>query len=172
MPKDILPILSKDEDKQKAIEAKAQSSLHSAKADAEAKKVAGGDTKPTAATTAAKSPEPTSAATPKGASKKIVMNIPAIPPFNPTKRKPSTSGTAPAIPITESAKQDIPVAASPAPSAAGSQNAETAKLNPKASAFVFKPTAAAFKPGQPSTPSPAARAGQIAVSLLCILSSM
>ena len=77
-----------------------------------------------------------------------------------------TGATGP-LAVNESAKTDIPqpVPASPAPSASAGLTAEQAKLNPKASAFVFKPTAAAFKPGQSSnTGSPAARAPQLAVS--------
>ncbi|WVR07382.1 hypothetical protein IAU60_004423 [Kwoniella sp. DSM 27419] len=153
MPKDILPILSKDETKQKDIEAKAADALERA---LEAKKVQGAvsPVKPTAPV------EPVKVEQPKTAlPKKPFMKIPEIPPFNPAKRK-SAAQVAPVLHVPETASQNIPppLASSPTPSAAshasGSQS--QAKLNPKASTFVFKPNpgAAVFKPGQ-SSGSPA-----------------
>jgi hypothetical protein len=71
------------------------------------------------------------------------MSIPEIPPFNPAKRKP------PPVVVAETAGQSIPMATSPTPSQGTEASAgAAAKLNPKASTFVFKPnpTAAAFKP--------------------------
>ena len=125
MPKDILPLLSKDEEKQKAIEAKAAAAIEDAKR---------------------KAAEPSVKSSPPGP-KKIPMKIPEIPPW-----KPKAAGTTPQPPtiaVPESARHDIPQAASPTPSGTSqaSQNL-AAKLNPKASSFVFKPnpTAAAFKP--------------------------
>ena len=132
MPKDILPILAKDEEKQKAIEQKAADAHESTK------------------TRKADDKNPSAIDAPKNDSAKLVggrkmfMKIPEIPPFNPTKRKPE------ALPVPPSASQNIPLAASPTPSAAsqasGSQAA--AKLNPNANSFVFKPNpaAGAFNP--------------------------
>lgn len=139
LPKDILPILSKDEAKQKDIEAKATNALQAAKE----RKLSIAKDSP------AKSPvilNSVKSDAPKPAPpKKIVMKIPEIPPFNPAKRK------APAVPVPESATQDIKLITSPAPSN-GSLASQATKLNPTASTFVFKPRAdaAPFKPGQPS----------------------
>lgn len=187
MPQDILPILSKDQERQKDIAAKAQSSLQAAKAEAEAKKQV--DAKSPPAPSVQSPPPATSALRPS--TKKIPMHIVEIPPFNPAKRKPSTSGAQPAVPsplpISDSAKTNIPQVTSPTPAAStlspaasgatgtaaavapsaspAAGGGEAAKLNPKASAFVFKPTAAAFKPGQSSnTSSPAVRAPQVAAA--------
>lgn len=132
MPKDILPILAKDEEKQKAIEQKAANALESSKArKAEATKSHATDIP--------------KIETPKASGGKMMfMKIPEIPPFNPTKRKPE------AIEVPATASQNIPLAGSPTPSAAsqasGSQTA--AKLNPTANVFVFKPnpSATAFQP--------------------------
>jgi hypothetical protein len=115
------------------------------------------------------------------------MSIAEIPPFNPNKMKPSPANQP--LPISESAKADIavdgkspaagtgalPAAQSPASKPSETANAQSgpsskpidsalAKLNPKASAFVFKPNAnaPAFKPGQPS--SPAAAIARLTVS--------
>lgn len=139
LPKDILPILSKDEAKQKDIEAKATSALQAAK---ERKSSIAKDSP--AKTPAILSSVKTDA--PKAAPpKKIVMKIPEIPPFNPAKRK------APAVPVPVSATKDIKVITSPTPSN-GSLASQATKLNPTASTFVFKPRAdaAPFKPGQSS----------------------
>ena len=144
MPKDILPLLAKDAEKQKAIEEKAALALEDAKR------------KPEAA--AAKASPSTSQP------KKIAMKIPEIPPF-----KPKVSPNPPTIPVPESASKDIPQATSPTPSAASHASGNLqAKLNPNASSFVFKPNpaAAAFKPGQSSTvTSPASRSAQLQVSV-------
>ena len=177
MPKDILPILAKDEEKQKAIEAQAETSLKAAR-EAATKK-----------SEALKSPDPTGGSGRKSA-KKIQMSIAEIPPFNPNKVKPSPASQL--LPIPESARHDIPMSdhspaaknavlpangakvagasVSPAASVSSpppkpSESSSSAKLNPKASAFVFKPNAnaPAFKPGQPS--SPASVVGRITVSL-------
>lgn len=136
MPKDILPILSKDEDKQKAIEEQAAKSLATAKAAAGARR------------TSKDSGSANKDVTPKPAPpKKIVMKIAEIPPFNPANRKPAPL----AVPPT--AQKDVPLAASPSPSITSqtSQPLGAAKLNVKASAFVPNPNATAFKPGQSST---------------------
>ncbi|OCF38691.1 hypothetical protein I317_07518 [Kwoniella heveanensis CBS 569] len=144
MPKDILPILSKDELKQKDIEAKAASALESAR-EAQARKAEGvrSPAKASAPMEAAKTDVPKVSAAPK----KPFMKIPEIPPFNPSKRK----SLAPSIPVPETAPQNIPViAASPTPSNNSLASAsQQAKLNPKANTFVFKPNpgAAVFKPG-------------------------
>jgi len=125
MPKDILPLLSKDEEKQKAIEAKAA--------------VAAEDAKRRASEAAVKSPTPNA--------KKIAMKIPEIPPWKPKATPPTPQ--APSIVVPESATRDIPQAVSPTPSGTSQASQSlAAKLNPKASSFVFKPnpSAAAFKP--------------------------
>ncbi|WWC90851.1 uncharacterized protein L201_005788 [Kwoniella dendrophila CBS 6074] len=165
MPKDILPILAKDENKQKDIEAKAATQLEKAKEDRKSLAAAAVSSKSPIKTSApmetAKTEQP-KALPPK----KPFMKIPEIPPFNAAKRKsaiPSSSSNAaaaitvaPNIPIAETAGQNIPVqATSPTPSMASlTSAANQAKLNPKANTFVFKPSAAVFKPGQPSA-SPA-----------------
>ncbi|WWD18928.1 hypothetical protein CI109_103384 [Kwoniella shandongensis] len=149
IPKDILPILAKDATKQKDIEAKATSALEEART---RKAQVPAPAQPAPAKAAAPADAAKAEASKVVAPKKIVMKIPEIPPFNPTKRK------APVLPVPETAGQNIPLAASPTPSitshASGSQ---AAKLNPSANAFVFKPNpgAAVFKPGQ-SSGSPAA----------------
>lgn len=129
MPKDILPILSKDEAKQKAMEAKAAETLKAAE---NAKKVQASPKTPS-------KPAQSKASPPK----KVPMKVQEIPPFNALKRKP------PALPVPETASQNIPLATSPSPSdASNSTAAAKANLNPNASSFVFKPNprAAAFKP--------------------------
>ncbi|WVF72647.1 hypothetical protein IAT40_007465 [Kwoniella sp. CBS 6097] len=153
MPKDILPILSKDELKQKDIEAKAASALESAR-EAQAKKAEElrSPAKVSAPMESAKTDVPKvssggGAAGAAGAPRKPFMKIPEIPPFNPTKRK----SLAPTIPVPETASQNIPIiATSPTPSNNSLASAsQQAKLNPKANTFVFKPNpgAAVFKPG-------------------------
>jgi hypothetical protein len=172
IPKDILPILSKDEDKQKTI---AKNAEESAKAAIQAKlkspnpaqqKIAdqNGADMARAVSVATKPSGPVVATT--AASKKINLGqISQIPAFNKlVPRKPSVTASAGPIAITDSAKTDLPIT-SPALSAAASQAAEQAKLNPKAASFVFKPTAAAFTPGKPSAVlSPATRPMQMSVS--------
>ncbi|EIW67356.1 hypothetical protein TREMEDRAFT_64607 [Tremella mesenterica DSM 1558] len=129
MPKDILPILAKDEEKQKAIEAQAAKSLANAKAVAEARRTSKDMSKEVKA----------------GLPKKIIMRIPEIPPFNPVNRKP------PSVPVTESARKDVPQVTSPAPTDVSQTSAAVAKLNVRASAFIPNPHASTFKPGQSST---------------------
>jgi hypothetical protein len=140
MPKDILPLLSKDEEKQKAISAQAATNLQAAKS------------KPPPTS----SPVPPQTPSTPAASKKIPMKISEIPPFSAAKRKPQP------VPVPEGAKKDIdlgvPSITSPSPSNGSlsadkekekeKADAEKAKLNPNASTFVFKPNpgAAAFKP--------------------------
>lgn len=142
MPKDILPLLAKDAEKQKAIEEKAAQALEDAK----------------------KKPEPAVKPVPVPAqSRKISMKIPEIPPF-----KPKVSPQPPVLPVTESSAKDIPLSTSPTPSAAShvSGNTLQAKLNPNANSFVFKPNpaSAAFKPGQPSSViSPSQQPAQLPV---------
>lgn len=138
MPKDMLPILAKDEEKQKAIEQKAANALESTKIH----KIELSELSPTD-NPKIEVPKPV-------APKKMFMKILEIPPFNPTKRQPD------ALPVPATASQNIPLAISPTPSAAshGSGSQVTPKLNPNASTFVFKPNpaAAAFKPSTSSSP--------------------
>lgn len=122
MPKDILPILTKDEQKQKDIEAKAK--------EASLAKPAPSNAPSTTASAAASPQQP----------KKIAMKIQEIPAFGGAKKAPKP----PVIPVEGSATQNIPQpVTSPTPSAA---SIAAAKLNPKASSFVFKPSAASFTP--------------------------
>lgn len=136
MPKDILPILTKDEHKQKAIEAKAEKErLEVHEKHVAAKSPAGSPSK-------ALSPPPeTTSKAPAAQPKKITMKIPEIPPFRP--KVP----TAVPVPVPESATQNIALVTSPTPSNT-SLASGAGKLNPHASAFVFKPNAnaPAFKP--------------------------
>ena len=129
MPKDILPLLAKDEEKQRSIEALAASNLESVKA----RKVS------VDAQSGAKSPPPSST------SRKISMHVAEIPPFK--ARQPPAP---PKVELPESANRDIPLAISPTPSANSHASGTNlaAKLNPNANAFVFKPnpSAVAFKP--------------------------
>lgn len=147
VPKDILPILTKDEQKQKEIEEKAAKALKDAEENRKH------------AAAAAKSPlsKPANLMSPnlnlpkppvQTQPKKIVMKIPEIPPFR--KKVP------PAVPVPETASQNIAVT-SPTPSNA-SVTSGHARLNPNASSFVFKPnpSAAAFKPGEFTSPKPGA----------------
>lgn len=138
MPKDILPILTKDEEKQKAIEAKAEKErLEAAQKQEAAKSPAGSPAKVLSPTpeTASSSSKAAPAAQPR----KIAMKIPEIPPF---RRK-----VPPAVPVPETASQNIALVTSPTPSNT-SITSGAGKLNPNASAFVFKPNAnaPAFKP--------------------------
>jgi len=129
VPKDMLPILSKDAEKQKEIEARAAQQVLESKAKAAMS--------PKANKTPAKAP-----ATP---GKVPMMKIQAIPPWSGAKPKP------PAVPIPETAKQDIALATSPTPSTDA-----TKKLNPASKPFEFKSAvkAAPFQPGKPAA-SPA-----------------
>ncbi|WWC71727.1 uncharacterized protein I206_105685 [Kwoniella pini CBS 10737] len=164
MPKDILPILAKDESKQKDIEAKAANQLEKAKEDR--KTPAGSNStvkspiKSSAPMEQAKTDQPAAKNLPP---KKPFMKIPEIPPFNPANKRTSALPTSTAaitagiekIAIAETANQNIPQQSnSPTPSMASLASASQAKLNPKANTFVFKPSAAVFKPGQ-SSASPA-----------------
>jgi hypothetical protein len=137
----MLPILSKDEQKQKEIEARAaQAVLASSKN---------------------KAAQPKSV-TPAQTPKKPVMKIQAIPPFGVKVAKPEP------VKVPETAKKDIdlrkpsPDPAKPATDAKSPVGAPK-KLNPAASSFSFKPSAPEFKPGQSSTATatgtPAAAAG-------------
>ncbi|WRT68242.1 uncharacterized protein IL334_005218 [Kwoniella shivajii] len=152
MPKDILPILAKDENKQKDIEAKAANQLEKAREDRKAQVTNNkSPTKASAPMESAGSNEQSKPLPPK----KPFMRISEIPPFNPAKKKPVTQAQAqvqaPVITIPETANQNIPQqATSPTPSMASLASGSQAKLNPKANTFVFKPSAAVFKPGQPS----------------------
>jgi hypothetical protein len=153
IPKDILPILSKDEQKQKEIEARAEKSLHEAQ---DRKKVTVVLKSPAVSPSSATvlSPEPGKSTGPK----RIPMKIPEIPPFR--KKVP------PSVPVPESAAQHITLITSPTPSNAsvhsGAAAAHAAKLNPNASAFVFKPnpSAAAFQPAS-SVNSPASTSAKL-----------
>ncbi|EKD02971.1 mRNA polyadenylation-related protein [Trichosporon asahii var. asahii CBS 8904] len=147
IPKDILPILTKDEQKQKEIEEQAAKALKDAE---ENKKHAAATAKSPLAKPNPLSPNLNLPKPPVQAQqqpKKIVMKIPEIPPFR--KKVP------PAVPVPETASQNIAVT-SPTPSNA-SVTSGHAKLNPNASSFVFKPnpSAAAFKPGDVTSPKAA-----------------
>ncbi|WVN90147.1 uncharacterized protein L203_105383 [Cryptococcus depauperatus CBS 7841] len=153
MPKDILPILAKDEQRQKDIEARAASAFERAKQDKEHKAslVKESPTRSTAGLNSAVSEAPKPAPT-KG---KITMKIPEIPPFNPNKRKP------PHLPVAETAGHDIKLASVTSPTPSNGSLAST-KLNPNAGAFVFKPRpdAVPFKPSQTSSPALSYRQSQ------------
>ena len=97
MPKDMLPILAKDEEKQKAIEQKAANALESTKIH----KIELSELSPTD-NPKIEVPKPV-------APKKMFMKILEIPPFNPTKRQPD------ALPVPATASQNIPLAISPTP---------------------------------------------------------
>lgn len=165
IPEDLVPILAKDEEKQKAIVEKANAELQAAQqAQAQAKAAAAANAvTSTAATTkvasspgqaakpgakpAATAPADSSAAPkPKGG-----MFIQEIPPFNRNKvRKPGT----PAAPGTTPSGQPAAPAIQATPSSPTTAQA-TARLN--ANASVFKPNANApvFKPVSPgATPPP------------------
>ena len=139
MPKDILPLLAKDEEKQKAIEAKAGVALETAK------------------TRKTDSPSSSKTAVSAVGGKKIPMKIPEIPPFKPKQDGAARPAVVPDVPapppptitVPESANNDIPLATSPTPSAASQTSTQlAAKLNPNANSFVFKPyqSAASLKP--------------------------
>jgi hypothetical protein len=151
IPKDILPILSKDEQKQKEIEAKAEKSLHEAQ---DRKKSPVAPAPRAAGPAAVPAPEPKTA-TAAQFPKKIPMKIPEIPPFR--KKVP------PAVPVPDTAAQNITFVTSPTLSnASANSGAAQAKLNPNASAFVFKPnpSAAAFQPGS-AVASPASNSAKL-----------
>lgn len=133
MPKDILPILSKDGDKQKAIEAKVE------REQLEVHKKQEGAKSPLGSPPKGLSPAPEASRTIGAQPKKIAMKIPEIPPFRPK--------VPPAVPVPETATQNIALVTSPTPSHS-SITSGGGKLNPKASTFVFKPNAnaAVFKP--------------------------
>ena len=124
VPKDLLGILAKDENKQKEIEAKAQEAIVAAKSPAP----------PNSSVATIQTPSPN-----KSTVKKIPMRIPEIPAFKGFKK------TEP-LPISDSARKDIPITTVSPPPESNAGDAEKKKLNPSASAFVFKPTASAFKP--------------------------
>ncbi|WVQ82046.1 hypothetical protein IAT38_004174 [Cryptococcus sp. DSM 104549] len=164
MPKDILPILAKDESKQKEIDAKAAAAYKSAAAQKEAAKsqaaLAGqSSAKPSPARPSAPL-DSAKAEPPKPQAKKVInMKIPEIPPF---KSKPKDTSPAagavqpPSVPVPETASHNLHgLVGSPTPSQASL--AQTAKLNPGASAFVFKPNPGAtpFRPGGAAAASPA-----------------
>jgi hypothetical protein len=133
MPQDILPILSKDAGKQKEIAAKAERErLETHKKPDAAKSPLGSPSKVMSPTPEAPRAGPTQP-------KKIAMKIPEIPPFRPK--------VPPAVPVPETATQNIALVTSPTPSHSSIASGG-GKLNPKASAFVFKPNAnaAVFKP--------------------------
>lgn len=159
IPKDILPILTKDEVKQKAIEEKATKALHEEKPKAASKSPSPSPAPPAAVAVAARPPPSPQPDAPKAAAgpKKIAMKIPEIPPF---KRK-----APPAVPVPETAAQNISLVTSPTPSHTSiTSGGAAAKLNPNASAFVFKPnpSAAAFKPSDSSAVnSPASQAAKL-----------
>lgn len=122
----MLPILSKDAEKQKEIEARAAQQVLESKAKA------------------AMSPKVNKTAKPPATPGKVpMMKIQAIPPWSGSKPKP------PAVPIPETAKQDIALAVSPTPSDAAAK-----KLNPTSKPFEFKPNVKAptFTPGKPGPP--------------------
>ena len=136
----MLPILAKDEAKQKEIEARAAQTVLEEQRANEARKLM--------------SPKGQSGAQVKSpaSAKKMAMKIQAIPSFDALKKKKPQP---PTLEVPESASQDIALAKSPpasdAPATAGQAQAMP-KLNPKATTFSFKPnpSAAAFTPGQAS----------------------
>ncbi|CAK9779597.1 hypothetical protein CC85DRAFT_305458 [Cutaneotrichosporon oleaginosum] len=132
IPKDILPILTKDEQKQKAIEEKAERER------LESKKLEAAKS-PLSSPSKALSPTPEAPRAAAAQPKKIAMKIPEIPPFRPK--------VPPAVPVPETATQNIALVTSPTPSHSSIASG-AGKLNPNASAFVFKPNAnaAVFKP--------------------------
>jgi hypothetical protein len=121
----MLPILSKDAQKQKEIAERAAKTVLESKAKAAQAKAAA------------------------ASGKKVPMKIQAIPPFGGAAKQAKPA----ALPIPPTAGQDIKLATSPTPDAgaAATTAAATAKkLNPAASKFEFKPNAKApaFNPGQ------------------------
>ncbi|KAK0204777.1 hypothetical protein DFS33DRAFT_692473 [Desarmillaria ectypa] len=178
IPDDLVPILAKDEDKQRAIKEKASKDAASAQARnigsnvpsgaprANPAKLADAARKPSATSTAVKTPAPpvaaASAATQKPAAsttkpaestvkKPIPMVIQAIPPFKGPKSRPVQSASvaknangaaAPPTPLQDSA-HTAPLKPPQSPSARLNANASSFRPNPKASAFT------------PGTPSPA-----------------
>lgn len=148
VPKDMLSILSKDEAKQKEIEAKAAQTVLEGQRANEARKLASPKVGTSFAATPVKSPS---------SSKKLAMKIQEIPTFDALKKKKP-----PTLPVPETAGQNIALATSP--SASEVSASAQPRLNPKATTFSFKPnpSAAAFKPGQPSStvtsPNPQATA--------------
>lgn len=137
----MLPILSKDAQKQKEIAERAAKSVLESKAKAAQSKAAA-----------------TATATASPSAKKVPMKIQAIPPFGGAAKQVKPA----ALPIPPTAGQDIKLATSPTPDATASAAATAKKLNPAASKFEFKPNAKApaFQPGQsqpqaqPSAPAP------------------
>lgn len=154
IPEDLVPILAKDADKQKAI-------IEKAHADA---LIASTRTSPLISKSAAVPPPVTlnssfanrrqivgnAAVSPSAAAAalaarggKIAMNIQDIPPFNPaakTSKPPATLGVGPG-------GSSVPPGP-PSPAFSSASQASAAKLNINAPAFVFKPNpnASAFRP--------------------------
>jgi hypothetical protein len=130
MPRDMLPILTKDQVKQKAIEASAASGLIEAKVAADLRK------------TSAKQPsesQPVAEQPSTGLNfRRIPMKIQAIPAFRPALpmvklpspevKSVSSEVKPPLLPIPETASQDIP-SGSPTPSANSQLSNAPAKLN-------------------------------------------
>ncbi|KAL7423444.1 Farnesyl pyrophosphate synthetase [Cryptotrichosporon argae] len=180
IPEDILPILTKDEEKQKQLAAAALATKAAPPPAAPSTPA-----KFAAASNNVRSPPSSTQRTPGR------MVIQDIPPFKGRSPQPAAP-RGPPLPVPESAKEDIRLAASPTPSggstspaapaaplaaataATPSDAAQAAKLNPKASAFVFKPNpaAAAFRPaGEPaaaatpmSPPPPASARGSFSAA--------
>lgn len=139
----MLSILSKDEAKQKEIEARAAQTVLEGQRASEAKKLL-----------SPKVPTGTPVKSPSSA-KKATMSIQQIPSFDALKKKKP-----PTLAVPPTAHQDIALSTSPPGSNASvtTQSQAQPKLNPKATTFSFKPNpaASAFKPGQPSAAAPQA----------------
>ncbi|CDZ96613.1 Protein interacting with poly(A)-binding protein [Phaffia rhodozyma] len=151
IPSDLVPILAKDSDKQKAIVEKAAADALAAKTAAQTTANASPSAKsttsplnpivPSLVTPVANPPTATQSprAIPPKSSPRGGMVIPDIPPFNPNKSRTAASST---LATSQSALGvTVPVPGSPTGSATSSQ-AALAKLNANAPTFVFKPSPA------------------------------
>lgn len=149
----MLPILAKDEAKQKEIEARAAQTVLEEQRANEAKKLL--------------SPKGQSGAQAKSplSAKKMAMKIQQIPSFDALKKKKPQP---PSLAVPETAGQNITLATSPVKSDASATGQAPPKLNPKATTFSFKPnpSAATFTPGAPTSSAapPAAPAAPIAAA--------
>lgn len=134
----MLPILAKDEAKQKEIEARAAQTVLEEQRANEAKKLM-----------SPKGPSGQQAKSPMSA-KKMAMKIQPIPSFDALKKKKPQP---PTLAVPETAKQDIALGTSPPASDTSTAVQPAPKLNPKATTFSFKPnpSATAFTPGGPSS---------------------
>lgn len=156
IPEDLVPILAKDADKQKAIieKAHADALIASTRTSPLVSKAAAVPSPVTLNTSfanrrqlvgnAGAAPSAAAAALAARGGGKIAMNIQDIPPFNPaakTSKPPATLGVGPA------GSSSVPPGP-PSPAFSSASQASAAKLNINAPAFVFKPNpnASAFRP--------------------------